>query len=284
VPHEKGVSGPNRDTHESVPNDQGTEDLTQPIEVGAWNNLIRMADITAARKLACLVVSSYANADGTRIFCGVARLATDMRCGYSTAQRHLAWMREVKLIERVQEGNARRGQSDVYRLILHPTAFEKIDIPDPTTYRALVERKREDNRAKQKRNQTSPKARSEKCAKPAVGETTSDLTQGEVCTADQTSLACASDLALGEVPPTMPSTNHLKATNHRSPFDGRSPSRVEASEREDGLDGGCLVCRALAGQPSHQAGKELCDAHVSTSASGVLALKRALRHVKGARR
>ncbi len=114
-----------------------TPDLGAP--VGQWNALIRRARIGRERKAAALVVSSYARADGTRIHCGVSRLAVDLEVSYSTARRYLAWLREAGLIELVRAGSRRRALSDEYRLIFGPDVLEHLDVLDPSTHKALSE-------------------------------------------------------------------------------------------------------------------------------------------------
>lgn len=116
------------------------------VSVGAWNALVRRARIGRARKAGCLVVSSYADADGTDIHCGVARLAVDLEVSYSTAKRILAWMRSVGLIELVRAGNRRRNLSDEYRLILGPDVLEEIHVLDPDEHSKLADNIREANR------------------------------------------------------------------------------------------------------------------------------------------
>jgi DNA-binding transcriptional ArsR family regulator len=102
--------------------------------VGAWNSLVRRARMADKQKLAALLVSSYADPDGTGIHCGVARLAVDLGASYRTAQRYLSWLREVGLIELVREGNRRRRLSDEYRLIIGPDVMEHIDVLHPDAY------------------------------------------------------------------------------------------------------------------------------------------------------
>jgi DNA-binding transcriptional ArsR family regulator len=114
--------------------------------VGAWNSLVRRARIGSKYKLAALIVSSYADPDGTGIHCGIARLATDLDASYSTARRYLAWLRQVGLIELVREGNHRRKRSDEYRLILGPNVMEHVEVLDPTRYKELSDGLREANR------------------------------------------------------------------------------------------------------------------------------------------
>lgn len=116
-------------------------------KAGAWNALVRRARIGRERKLAALTVGSYADKNGRDIRCGVARLAVDCEIGYSTARRHLSWLRKVGLIEVTKKGNRRIGRADEYRLILGPDVLEHLDVPDPTVYMDMIEQVRESNRA-----------------------------------------------------------------------------------------------------------------------------------------
>ncbi|GIH51641.1 hypothetical protein SAMN05421833_12953 [Microbispora rosea] len=108
------------------------------IPQGEWMGLVRRARIGRERKLAMLTVGSYANADGTGIYCGVARLAVDCEVSYRTAGRYFAWARNVGLVALVRHGNRRRGKADEYRLTASPELLHHLDIPDPDVYRKLV--------------------------------------------------------------------------------------------------------------------------------------------------
>lgn len=107
--------------------------------VGAWNAVIRRARVGREHKAAAFTMSSYARADGTRIHCGVARLAVDLGVSYSTAKRALGWMRKTGLIELVRVGNRRRNLSDEYRLILGPDVTEQIEVLDPAEHKRLTD-------------------------------------------------------------------------------------------------------------------------------------------------
>ncbi|MEU7457558.1 hypothetical protein [Streptosporangium roseum] len=109
--------------------------------------LVRRSRIGTERKLALLTIGSYANTDGTSVFCGVARLAVDCEVSYRTASRYLAWARDSGLIEMVQRGNRRRGKADLYRLIADPVMLQRITLPDPDQYRQLIGDVAEANRA-----------------------------------------------------------------------------------------------------------------------------------------
>jgi len=91
------------------------DDSRAPLSQGAWFALVRRARLPRDLKAAALVVGSYANADGSEVFCGIARLAVDLDCSYSTAQRLLRRLRELE-IEVVRKGR-KRGMSDEYRLV-----------------------------------------------------------------------------------------------------------------------------------------------------------------------
>lgn len=109
---------------------------------GAWCELVRRARLGPRLKASALVVASYASADGTGIFCGVARLALDAEIGYSTARRHLARLRELCLIECTAR-HRQRGRSDEYRLTFPPDLLAHVKVPDPAEYREMAHQLRE---------------------------------------------------------------------------------------------------------------------------------------------
>jgi DNA-binding transcriptional ArsR family regulator len=119
--------------------------------LGTWNAHVRRARISdPKKKLAALVVGSYANSDGTSVKCGVSRLAADCEMGYSTARRYLAWLRSVGLIELIRAGNRKAKRSDEYRLTLAPAAFKLLDVPTEEDYAVYVEGLNASNRAGEK--------------------------------------------------------------------------------------------------------------------------------------
>lgn len=120
---------------------------------GAWMEMIRRSRIGRDRKAAMLVIGSYAGADGTGVFPGVARLAVDCEVSYRTAGRYLKWARDVGLIELVKKGNRRRRLADEYRLIIGPDLRDRVTIPHPGVYRKLIEDIAAANRAESARRQ-----------------------------------------------------------------------------------------------------------------------------------
>jgi len=185
------------------------------VQPNAWNALVRRARIGLKRKAAALVIGSYASPTGRDIKCGVARLATDLEVGYSTARRYLAWLRDVGLIELVKAGNHRRGRADEYRLIIRPDIEKNVDIPDVDEYRKLVDDLSDANYGGEKsRRLRSPIA----SADPTESEDVSALS---VVSADQPhlrSFSPSSALSLGERPPTN------NTDQERAPTTGDAPS------------------------------------------------------------
>jgi hypothetical protein len=115
--------------------------------LGQWNALVRRARIGRDRKVAALIVSSYADPDGTGIRLSVARYAVDLEVSYSTARRYLAWLRKVGLLEMTRAGSRRKGTASEYRLILGEDVLEELDVLSPTRHKELADEMREANRS-----------------------------------------------------------------------------------------------------------------------------------------
>lgn len=165
----------------------------------AWNALVRRARIGMKRKVAALVVGSYASPNGRDIKCGVARLAVDLEVGYSTARRYLAWLREVGLIELVKAGNHRRGRADEYRLIIGPDTEKHLAAIPPDDYRELIEDVSEANFGGEKsRRLRSPIA----SADPIEAGGESALSVVSADSRDLRSFSPSSALSQSERPPT----------------------------------------------------------------------------------
>jgi len=175
-----------------------------------WNGLIRRARIGRQLKGAALVVSSYANPDGTSIKCGVARFATDCEIGYSTARRYLAWMREVGLIELVRAGSHKARRADEYRLIIARTVYERLEVPDDEEYRKLADGLNVSNQASQKARRMKDQRSSKESANTTEPDDSSALTMPSANEAHQRSFSSPSALTQDEPLPST-STSQLEA-------------------------------------------------------------------------
>ncbi|MDR7278917.1 hypothetical protein [Catenuloplanes atrovinosus] len=245
------------------------------VSVGAWNSLVRRARIGRERKAAALVVSSYADSDGTHIHCGVARLAVDLEIGYSTARRYLAWLRDVGLIQLVRAGT-RTGRSDEYRLTLGPDVLEHMEVLTPSEYDAARDAIRDANRSGQKArrervqrsvresaettDERSPTASAdeadERSVKASADEVAHESPQRSPSESaenlDQRSFGTQSALTQDEPPPSI----HTSPKEHTSPktsvadldLELASPAREEDEDPADSAEVAWPPLRAIPGE------------------------------------
>lgn len=99
----------------------------------------------ATLRAVALMLATYADADGSRIFPGTARLAVACEIDYRTAKRCLAALRWLGLI-RVVRAARRRGLADEYRLTIPGDLLDKVDVLSPAQMDLEVERIRDGNR------------------------------------------------------------------------------------------------------------------------------------------
>lgn len=109
--------------------------MSQQVTLRQWTDVVRRARLGRTVKAVALVLATYADSDGTRVFPGIARLSYEAEVTYNTAQKALARLREVQLIHLVKKAS-RRGDADEYRLTLGADLLERIEVPTP----AQVER------------------------------------------------------------------------------------------------------------------------------------------------
>lgn len=115
--------------------------------VREWTDVVRRTRLGRTTKAVALTLATYADADGTRVFPGVARLSFDCELGYNVVQQCLSRLREFLLIELVRQGNS-RGASDEYRLTIPGDLDERVILPSPTQAKKEIEAIRERRRGK----------------------------------------------------------------------------------------------------------------------------------------
>lgn len=205
--------------------------------LGYWTSFVRRARIGEKRKLAALLVGTYANPDGTSVKCGIARIAADLECGYSTARRLLAWLRQADLLELVRPGNHKAKRADEYRLIVGPAA-RNLDVPDEADYRSLVEEISAMNRGREK----DYRLRSDKASADATDLDAHSAEDSALTLASAEKAICAQSgdhlrSPMGERPP---SNNHLPvrapSTGEPAPrTPGRPPTSSSATSERNSL-------------------------------------------------
>lgn len=81
-----------------------------------WERWIKRLPLTRHDKFAALMLATYADEDGTRVFPGTEELTAVMGVSMATIKRQLSTLRELGLIELVSRANRYQGLADEYRL------------------------------------------------------------------------------------------------------------------------------------------------------------------------
>jgi DNA-binding transcriptional ArsR family regulator len=88
-----------------------------PSVINEWVAVVRRARLGKSAKAVALMMATYADPDGTKVFPSFARLAVETELDYRTVQRAARTLREAGLIEITRTGARRRGRGDEYRLV-----------------------------------------------------------------------------------------------------------------------------------------------------------------------
>lgn len=101
--------------------------MPEAITLRQWTDVVRRARLGSTQKVVAMMLANYADADGSRVYPGIARLVFECELTYSTIKTALRKLRQAGLIEKV----GRRGDADEYRLILHEDLLERVSVPTP---------------------------------------------------------------------------------------------------------------------------------------------------------
>lgn len=104
--------------------------VDQSLTLRLWTDVVRRARLGRTTKAVALMLATYADNDGSRVFPGVARLAVDCELTYNVIQTALKSLRAAGLIEVVRKA-VRRRHADEYRLILADDVLDRIDVLTP---------------------------------------------------------------------------------------------------------------------------------------------------------
>lgn len=96
-----------------------------------WERIIRRLIIPAPVKGTALLLATYADADGSRIFPGIARLIRVSGKSDRQVRRDIQWLTEHGLLLTVFHGNRHAGQCKVYRLTVPQDVTERLPMVDP---------------------------------------------------------------------------------------------------------------------------------------------------------
>lgn len=103
-----------------------------------WVDLVRRARLGRTTKAVAMMLATYADSDGTRVFPGIPRLCVDCELSYKVVQAALDELRNAELIQRVSR-TGRRGRADEYQLTVGENIQEHLEILSPSQVRAAAE-------------------------------------------------------------------------------------------------------------------------------------------------
>lgn len=110
--------------------------MPEAITLRQWTDVVRRARLGRIVKMVALALATYADADGSRVYPGIARLSYECELSYTGVKKVLRQLRGLGLIEKV----GRRGDADVYQLILHEDLLERVNVPTPSEVNAQLDR------------------------------------------------------------------------------------------------------------------------------------------------
>jgi Helix-turn-helix domain len=154
--------------------------MAMPATVREWTDLIRRARLGRTVKGVALLIATYADSDGTRVYPGVARIAVEAEVDYKTAQRSVAELVKAGLLTIVRGHTGRRGQSTEYRLSIDENAMTPTTVLTPDGLGEAVETVRAKNRRRPHSPSTGPAG---PCTEAGEGRDNPDSTgNGPPCT------------------------------------------------------------------------------------------------------
>lgn len=116
--------------------------MDDAVNLRQWTNLVRRARLGTHATAVALTLATYADADGSRVYPGIARVSFDVELSYTTVKRALSKLRETGLIRKV----GRHGDADAYRLIFAEDVMERVEVPTPAQVEAHLEAVRKHKR------------------------------------------------------------------------------------------------------------------------------------------
>lgn len=129
-----------------------TEQDDISITVRQWTEVIRRARIGRSVKAVALMMATYADANGTRIFPGLAVLAVATELNYKTVSSAVSKLQKWGLIERLKTSHRGRRHADEYRLVLAADVVERVEILDPRAFKEAADAIRKRHRGVYKTN------------------------------------------------------------------------------------------------------------------------------------
>ena len=104
--------------------------------VREWTDAIRRSTLDRTTKGVALILASYADWNGSRVFPGLARLAVAASVHYNTAKAAMGRLMECELLECV--GKPSPGRSAEYRLCFGDATMDRAGVRSPDEMKAAI--------------------------------------------------------------------------------------------------------------------------------------------------
>ncbi len=219
------------------------------VSLRQWTDVLRRTRLGRTAKAVGLMLATYADSDGTRVYPGIARLAVECELTYNVVQTALAKLRDGGLIELVRKAT-RRGDSDEYRLIIAIDLIERVDVLSPSQVTVAIEQMRSQRRGKV-RSQPSPNEPPPHPTKWGAGEGELHPTaRGEQTEAAPHGVCTKTDLH---------PTASCNCTPRRYPPPSMTVSQELTAHSDDDLRATVTVPRARASPPKINSSSSKCS-------------------------
>lgn len=107
------------------------ESELQPCGRFEWERIVRRCQMPVTTKLTAMIMAQYANRAGAQIRPGVPVLAAVLGLSKRSAERQLAVLRDLGLIEKTSNGGGPRKQAAGYRLTIPVDLMDRVSLLDP---------------------------------------------------------------------------------------------------------------------------------------------------------
>lgn len=218
--------------------------MAEPANVREWTDFVRRARLGRTVKGVALLLATFADSDGSRVFPGIARIAVTAEVDYTTAKRALGTLVKAGLLERVRSRTGKNGRSDEYRLCFAEEGLRWMKVLSPDELTAEIEAIRAKNRRSNRKGTGAQDTR------PQDEETGDDYPFEEEGTgAGDPANEEGRVRAIGRDGYPLPAVpNHYRVTSttlHENVADLRTDIAVVVPNEESKGIGFCLACYSL---------------------------------------
>ncbi|BCF84556.1 MULTISPECIES: helix-turn-helix domain-containing protein [Rhodococcus] len=106
------------------------EDGQQSVDRFVWEGIVRRVSMPSGAKYLALMLATFSDSDGSRIYPGIGLLGRTMEVSERTVIRNLGWLRDNGFVTRSKKGNRHLSMSDEYQLTVPPDVLDRL-VLDP---------------------------------------------------------------------------------------------------------------------------------------------------------